>query len=110
MIFLPPGGDGNSLDGCPRKPLPLTTLRPYFSSAVKMQDLDHVNRRTVFSETGCLKQLELVERFRIRLIGLYHAKVGPSWSSGGREQSDFVHHIDLVCTGRRQVIHQEQVT
>ncbi len=49
-------------------------------------------------------------RFRIHLLGLYYAQVGPAWDSGGREQSDHLHHIDLVCFGRRPVVQAGKVT
>src|SRR5260370_40852096 len=65
---------------------------------------------TLFNELDAQKKLQLVTRFRIHLIGLYYAEVGPAWSSGGREQSDFLHHIDLVCSGRRQVVYAGNVT
>lgn len=64
---------------------------------------------TLFSELHAHQKLELVTRFRIHLIGLYYTEVGPEWSSGGREQSDFLHHIDLVCSGRRRVVHAGNV-
>ena len=66
--------------------------------------------RTLFSEMDARKNLDLVARFRIHLIGLYFIEVGPTWSSGGREESDFLHHIDLACSGRRRVIHAGKVT
>lgn len=81
---------------------------------VKLQDTtnprSHRGLRTLFSEVGSRKELEVVTRFRVHLIGLYYAEVGPTWSSGGREESDFLHHIDLVCSGRREVVHSGAVT
>ena len=70
----------------------------------------HHGCQTLFSETGARKELDFVERFRVHIIGLYHAEVGPSWSSNGREECDFLNHIDLVCTGRLQVVHNGKVT
>jgi AraC-like DNA-binding protein len=61
-------------------------------------------------KTGSQRDIELVERFRLHLIGVYSAQVGPSWSSGGRVEGDFLHHVDLVCSGRRQVVHEGKVT
>ncbi len=69
----------------------------------------HQGCQTVFSNTGSERELELAERFRIHLIGLYYAKVGPSWSSGGRLEGDYLHHIDLVCSGRRRIVHNGRV-
>lgn len=81
---------------------------------VKLQDTtnpsSHRGLKTLFSEMGSQKEFELVTRFRIHLIGLYYTEVGPEWSSNGREESDFLHHIDLVCSGRRQVVHAGRVT
>jgi AraC-like DNA-binding protein len=65
----------------------------------------HSGCQTVFSNATSERELKLAERFGIQLIGLYHAKVGPSWSSGGRVEGDYLHHIDLVCSGRRQIVH-----
>lgn len=81
---------------------------------MKLQDTtnpsSHRGFKTLFSEMGSQKEFELVTRFRIHLIGLYYNEVGPEWSSGGREESDFLHHVDLVCSGRRQVVHLGTVT
>jgi len=66
--------------------------------------------RTLFTELDARKSLDLVAPFRIHLIGLYYNQVGPEWGSGGREESDFLHHIDLTCSGRRQVVHAGKVT
>jgi AraC-like DNA-binding protein len=81
---------------------------------VKLRDTTnpsaHHGCRTLFSETGSQKQLELVERFHIHLIGLYYANVGPLWSSSGSTESDVYHHIDLVSLGRRQIVHAGKVT
>jgi len=70
----------------------------------------HHGCQTIISETVARNELDLVERFRIHIIGLYHAEVGPSWSSNGRQEGDFLHHIDLVCTGRLQVVHDGKVS
>ena len=81
---------------------------------VKLEDTTnpsaHLGCQTLFSETSSQKGLELAERFRIHFIGLYYTEVGPSWSSGGRVEGDFLHHIDLVSSGRRQVVHAGKVT
>jgi AraC-like DNA-binding protein len=65
--------------------------------------------RTLFTEVEARKKLNVVTRFRMHLIGLYYAQVGPEWSSSGQEQSDYLHHIDFVCSGRRQVVHAGKV-
>ena len=81
---------------------------------MKLQDTTdpraHRGCRTLFSETAQQQKSELAERFRVHLIGVYYSEVGPSWSSEGRLEGDFVHHVDLVCSGRRQVVHEGRVT
>jgi AraC-like DNA-binding protein len=81
---------------------------------VKLQDTTnpsaHSGCQTLFSESAFQKGQELVERFRIHLVGVYYAEVGPSWDSGGVGEGDFLHHIDLVCSGCRQVVHEGRVT
>lgn len=76
---------------------------------MKLQDTTnpdvHPNVQTLLSETRSQKALELVSRFRVHPLGVYHAEVGAEWNSRGRKESDFLHHIDLVCSGRREVIH-----
>jgi AraC-like DNA-binding protein len=81
---------------------------------VKLQDTTNPNAhdgcKTLFSEAGSQKQLDLVERFHLHLIGVYYAHVGPLWSSSGRTESDVYHHIDMVSSGRREIVHAGNVT
>jgi AraC-like DNA-binding protein len=81
---------------------------------MKLQDTTHPGSyrcvQTLLSETDSRREIELAERFRIHLIGVYYVEVGPSWSSNGRIEGDFLHHIDLVASGRRQVVHEGKVT
>jgi AraC-like DNA-binding protein len=65
--------------------------------------------QTVFSGVESEQKLKMAERFGIQIIGFYRAEVGAAWSSGGRLEGDYLHHIDLVCTGRRQVVHEGNV-
>jgi AraC-like DNA-binding protein len=65
--------------------------------------------RTVFNNTSSKRELERAGRFGVHLDGLYYAKVGPSWSSGGRPEGDYLHRIELVCSGRRQIVHAGRV-
>ena len=60
-------------------------------------------QRTILNSESARVQLDLLERLRIHFIGLYYAEVGPEWSSGGKQETDYLHHIDLTLTGRRQV-------
>lgn len=64
----------------------------------------HFRARTLFSENDLQKKLQIVENFHVHLIGAYYSEGGPEWSSDGREESDHLHHIDLVLEGRREVI------
>jgi AraC-like DNA-binding protein len=81
---------------------------------VKLQDTtnpsSHRGLKTLFSEIESPKESDLVTRFRVHLIGLHYTEVGQEWSSDGREESDFLHHVDLVCSGRRQVVYAGKVT
>jgi AraC-like DNA-binding protein len=64
----------------------------------------------LFNELNLAKKLQMLTRFRIHLIGLYYAEVGSEWDSDGQEQGDFLHHIELICSGRRQVVYAGSVT
>ncbi len=49
-----------------------------------------------------------------RRRNLAHSKgevleVGPEWGSAGQRQSDYVHHVDIALSGRRQVVCGRQV-
>jgi len=64
---------------------------------------------TIFSSASARDQLELASRLRFHLLGLYYCEVGREWDSDGRLESDYLHHIDIVLSGRRQVVWQDQV-
>ena len=66
-------------------------------------------RRTILNGQSAHVQLGLLERLRIQLIGIFYAEVGPQWSSCGRQESDYLHHIDLTLTGHRQVVFRGEV-
>lgn len=65
--------------------------------------------RTILSGESTHVQLDLLERLRIQLIGIFYAEVGPEWSSCGKQESDYLHHIDLTLTGHRQVVFRGEV-
>jgi AraC-like DNA-binding protein len=71
--------------------------------------LAHHDIKTLFGEQSALREIELVTRFRIQFVGLYYAEVGKEWSSKGQEESDYLNHVELVCSGHRQVIHAGKV-
>lgn len=87
---------GFSKDSLPERPVKFEdTTNPILHRGVK----------TLFSDTGAVKEIELITRFRIHIIGLYFSEVGKEWSSNGKEESDYLHHVELVCSGHRQVVH-----
>ncbi len=71
--------------------------------------MSSIGARTLFSESDLPMKLQIMENFRIQLIGLYFSKGGAEWSSHGQSESDFLHHIDLTLSGHRQVVHQGRV-
>lgn len=66
----------------------------------------HEGAQTLFSEETAGRELEIVRRLRFHVVGLYYAEIGPRWSSDGKCESDFLHHIDISFCGRRQVVHE----
>jgi len=64
----------------------------------------HSGLSTVFTSTSAPHELEIVSRLRLHLLGLYHCQVGAQWDSHGRQESDYLHHVDIVLSGRRQVV------
>ena len=66
-------------------------------------------RRTILNREAAHVQLDLLERFRIHLIGIFYTEVGAEWGSGGKQESDYLHHIDLTLTGHRQVVFRGEV-
>jgi AraC-like DNA-binding protein len=58
---------------------------------------------------GAKSALELADRFRLHIVGLNYAEVGPDWDSNGKLESDFLHHIDFVLSGNRQIVHEGNV-
>lgn len=86
---------------------------PNYRTLMKLQDttnpMSSIGAKTLFSENDMQKKLHIVENFHIRLIGMYSSHGGPEWSSQGQMESDFLHHIDLIISGRRQVVHNGKV-
>ncbi len=77
----------------------------------RMAQVDTTNPRTraaaraLIGEPDLQSDLELVSRLRLHIVGLYYAQIGHEWSSEGRRECDFLHHIDIVLSGRRQIVH-----
>lgn len=68
----------------------------------------HASMRNLTSSAG-ERESWLAAKFRIHLVGMYFAGVGPEWGSDGKQQGDFLHHIELALSGRRQVVHNRKV-
>lgn len=64
----------------------------------------HAGMRTLVSTTSASRETALAEKFRIHLLGMYSADIGIEWSSNGKQQGDYLHHIDITLSGRRRVI------
>jgi len=75
-----------------------------------MQQIDttnpqaHASARPLFNSLTAAHDLMVSSRLSIRLVGLYTSEVGPEWSSDGRRESDFLHHIELPLSGCREVV------
>jgi AraC-like DNA-binding protein len=65
--------------------------------------------RTLFSSESQEREMEILTRFRLHVLGLYHSVIGPEWDSDGKCESDYLHHIEIVLSGRRQVIFRDEV-
>lgn len=80
---------------------------------MKLQDTTsaaaHSKAKSLLVPSGAKSALELVDRFRLHLIDLNYAEVGVEWDSGGRLESDFLQHIELPLSGRRQIVHEGKV-
>ena len=46
--------------------------------------------------------------FRIKFHGMFTAVVDEAWSSAGRREADYFHHIDISLSGRRSVVFEDR--
>ncbi|MEI7911991.1 MAG: AraC family transcriptional regulator [Verrucomicrobiota bacterium] len=69
----------------------------------------HARMRTLVSNSSAERECQLAGKFRIHLVGMYFAEVGSEWGSDRKQQSDYLHHIEVVLSGRRQVVHERVV-
>jgi AraC-like DNA-binding protein len=69
----------------------------------------HGNMKKLAGNAGSERECHLAAKFRIHLVGLYFAEVGSEWDSGGEQEGDFLHHIEIALSGRRQVVHKRKV-
>lgn len=68
----------------------------------------HAGALSLLSDPSTSRAFELTSGFRTHLIGLYYCKFGLEWDSQGQCESDYVHHIDIPLSGRRQVVHGDR--
>lgn len=66
----------------------------------------HATAVPIFTEESHRALLQTSSDIRFCLLGLFHANVGPEWSSAGREETDYVHHIAFVVKGEAEVVHR----
>ncbi|MEY4387545.1 MAG: hypothetical protein RLY20_2828 [Verrucomicrobiota bacterium] len=80
---------------------------------MKLQDTTspraHGRVKSLLRRAESKTALELADRFRLHLIDLNYAEVGVEWDSRGQLESDFLHHIELALSGRRQIVHEGKV-
>lgn len=69
----------------------------------------HAGMRTLVSNGSAARATALAEKFRIHLLGMYAADFGAEWSSKGKREADYLHHIDITLAGRRQVVCGERI-
>ena len=65
--------------------------------------------RTLVSSSCAEREALLAGKFRIQMVGMYFSEVGVEWGSEGKLQGDYLHHIDITLSGRRQVVAGGQV-
>lgn len=50
------------------------------------------------------REWRLAGRFRIHMLGMYAATVGTEWDSSGKQEGDYLHHIELPLSGTRTIV------
>lgn len=69
----------------------------------------HLGTKSLFANTASDRDSNLADRFRMHLLGMYFHTVGKEWSSSGKRETDYLHHIDISLGGRRQVLLEKTV-
>lgn len=64
----------------------------------------YAGMRTLVSSSSAEREALLAGKFRIHMVGMYFSEVGAEWGSEGKLQGDYLHHIDITLSGRRQVV------
>ena len=69
----------------------------------------HAGMITLASALKSKRESYLAQKFRINLLGMYFAEVGIEWDSQGKEESNYLHHLEISLSGSRQVIHKGKI-
>jgi len=62
--------------------------------------------RTIFGNVTHERELDLAGRLHFHLLGMHFVETGPQWSSDGKLECDYLHHIDIAFSGKRQIVHE----
>lgn len=68
----------------------------------------YAGMKTLVCNASAARETALAEKFRIHLLGMYTSEIGKEWSSHGKRQGDYLHHIDITLSGHRQVVWGDQ--
>lgn len=60
--------------------------------------------RALVTHSNLERECRLAGRFRIHMLGMFAATVGTEWDSAGRQEGDFLHHIELPLSGNRTIV------
>jgi AraC-like DNA-binding protein len=71
--------------------------------------IPHLAHNSVWQGGGTATDEWKASQLRVRVLEINWAESDASWDSLGRAESDYLHHIDLVCDGRAQVVHDGRV-
>jgi AraC-like DNA-binding protein len=81
----------------------------FFKNVMKQKDTTnpqaHRHSRSLLSNPQTERAFIQATGFRIHILGLYHTRFDLEWSSSGKRECDYLHHIDLSLSGEREVIH-----
>lgn len=64
--------------------------------------------RPLVTHSTLEREWRLAGRFRIHMLGMYAASVGTEWDSSGKQEGDYLHHIELPLTGTRTIVQNGQ--
>jgi AraC-like DNA-binding protein/uncharacterized cupin superfamily protein len=69
----------------------------------------HAGMITLTSALKSERESYLAQKFRINLLGMYYAEVGAEWDSQGKKESNFLHHLEISLSGKREIVHNGKV-